>query len=198
MKDMTADHDRRSMLRLSGQLTATLAMLLTASASGLMAGCAPTSAGSASDESFLAALADTMLPATQSAGAGTPGNVAFMLRAMYAGLMGIPGDILARLRAEIDTHTSAAFADLTEDARLTRLKTLDAQVFASAKPAQHPWFTVKALILMAHYTSEAGMTQDLHYDVMPGDYLPDVPVDAGWRAPSNDWAAVSVKKALHS
>jgi glucoside 3-dehydrogenase (cytochrome c) hitch-hiker subunit len=49
------------------------------------------------------------------------------------------------------------------------------------------WARMKSLILIGYYTSEVGANQELHYQLVPGRYDPDVAVKPGDRASSNDW-----------
>jgi hypothetical protein len=189
--------DRRGMLRVSGGLAGALAMLLSIPAGALLSGCAQHHPDAAGQQSLLTWLADAVLPATQTSGAGTPANVAFIVKALQAGLMGVSGDLATRLSSALDDQAGQSFLTLPEAQRLRILEQMDRQVFGATDAVRHPWFAIKALILMSYYTSETGMTQDLRYALVPGDYQGDVPVDPHWRSCSSDWAAVTVKKALH-
>lgn len=189
--------DRRGLLRMTAGLAGAVSMMLCVTAGGMLTGCGPQTVKADEQEALLKALADTVLPATATPSAGSRGNVAFMMRALEAGLLGVEGDALARLAPLLDDRAGRPFPDLSSQQRGRVLAEVDREVFAGPVPARHPWFPVKALILMAYYTSEAGMTQDLRYALVPGDYQGDVPVDAHWRAASSDWSAVTVKKALH-
>jgi hypothetical protein len=191
------DLDRRGLLRMSRGLAGTLAMLLSMPAGALLSGCAAHDPGAADQPPLLGWLADAVLPPTQTPGAGTPANVAFVLRAVQAGLMGVAGDLVTRLAAELDASAGQAFLTLPDTRRLAIVEQMDRQVFGESDAVRHPWFAIKALILMSYYTSEAGMTQELRYALVPGDYQGDVHVDARWRATSSDWSAVAIKKALH-
>lgn len=197
MSPCNTEIDRRGLLRMSGGLAGALAMLASLPACAMLSGCTDHRPDAANQGPLLTWLADTVLPPTQTPGGGSAANVAFIERALHAGLMGVSSDLAARLSAELDKEAGQAFLTLPEVRRFGLLAQMDRRVFGATDAAHHPWFAIKALILMSYYTSEAGMTQDLRYALVPGDYQPDVHVDARWRSSSSDWAAVSVKKALH-
>lgn len=192
--------DRRSALLVSSQLLGAVALMMSTAGTGLLAGCrnASSSVISAKDEKLLRVLADTVLPRTGTPGAGTEANIAFMLRAIDAGLFSLPRNILNDLSRRLDKAAQREFLSVPQAEQVKLIHAMDAQVLTHPEASKHPWFGVKALVLMAFYTSEAGMTQELSYDVVPGDFVPDITIDTHWRASSNDWAAVSVKKALHT
>ena len=66
---------------------------------------------------------------------------------------------------------------------------LDAEAYVEGV-REHPWRTIKALILTGYYTSEPGGSQELQFNLVPGTYEPDVPVTGQTRAFSSDWTAV--------
>ena len=77
--------------------------------------------------------------------------------------------------------------DRAERTRL--LAALDAEAFAQgALPS--PWTAIKGLILTGYYTSEAGGSQELRYELVPGKWEWDIPLVPGMRAFSSDWTAV--------
>lgn len=122
-------------------------------------------------------------------------NAAFVVRAVEAGLMGVPADALSRLAAELHRR-SGGFMQTAPADQARVVEALDRETFAAKAPLTQPWYPIKALILMSYYTSEQGMTQELRYEPVPGRYDPDVPVDATWRPVSNDWTGISVKKPI--
>lgn len=55
----------------------------------------------------------------------------------------------------------------------------------SARPAPAFWPTFKRLVLVGYYTSEAGATEELRYEAVPGRYdgcLPVAEVGRAWAA----------------
>lgn len=69
------------------------------------------------------------------------------------------------------------------------LGSLDVEAYAEGVD-KHPWRTIKTLILTGYYTSQAGGSQELRYEPVPGRWEPDLPVTPETRAISNDWTAV--------
>lgn len=69
------------------------------------------------------------------------------------------------------------------------LAALDAAAFAPDAPPS-PWKAIKGLILTGYYTSEVGGSVELNYELVPGAWRPDIPLEPGQRAYSSDWTAV--------
>lgn len=158
---------------------------------------------------LLNAVAQCVIPRTDTPGAGDVHTGAFVVLALAHGLHGarqpLAADTNAALRAHVRPdgsldHVAWLEADLAARAgglflaatparRVAALTALDAQAYAPGAD-RHPWRTVKALILTGYYTSEAGAAQELHYEAVPGRYDPDLPVTPQTRAISNDWTAV--------
>jgi hypothetical protein len=93
------------------------------------------------------------------------------------------------LEAELDRRAEGDFLNADEASRTTALTALDVEAFAESVRV-HPWRTVKALILTGYYTSEAGGSQELRFELVPGRYDPDLPITPKTRAYSSDWTAV--------
>ncbi|MCH2154165.1 MAG: gluconate 2-dehydrogenase subunit 3 family protein [Phycisphaerales bacterium] len=98
-------------------------------------------------------------------------------------------DQAAWLEAELDARAKGDFLKAAPDAQARLLTALDAEAYAEGV-REHPWRTVKALILIGYYTSESGGSQELQFNLVPGTYDPDVPVTPQTRAFSSDWTAV--------
>lgn len=98
-------------------------------------------------------------------------------------------DQAAWLEAELDSRAKGDFLKAAPDAQAQLLTALDAEAYAEGV-REHPWRTVKALILTGYYTSEPGGSQELQFNLVPGTYDPDVPVTPQTRAFSSDWTAV--------
>lgn len=69
------------------------------------------------------------------------------------------------------------------------LTALDAGAFADGAPFS-PWKAIKGLILTGYYTSEAGGSQELRYELVPGKWEWNIEKTPGLRAFSSDWTAV--------
>lgn len=148
---------------------------------------------------LLSAVADTMVPRTQ-----TPGAIDSKVPALLDALMvnwASPERRFAFARAlrAIDeaarTKTGKSFADLPPVDRNAVLKAHDAQSLRPAEKADpkhvslmggqasDPGYAkLKELILVLHYFSEPALTQDLTYEHAPGEWIPSVPVTPETRA----------------
>ncbi|MGC6330744.1 gluconate 2-dehydrogenase subunit 3 family protein [Rhizorhabdus sp. FW153] len=98
-------------------------------------------------------------------------------------------DQAAWLEAELDARSRGDFLRAAPDTQAKLLAALDAEAYAQGV-REHPWRTVKALILTGYYTSEPGGSQELQFELVPGTYVPDIPVTKQTRAFSSDWTAV--------
>lgn len=150
-----------------------------------------------------------VIPKTDTPGAGDVGAGDFVLLGLAHGLeqsrTPLPKDApealtrharkdgsldqAAWLEAELDGRASGDFLKAAPDAQAKLLTALDAEAYAQGV-REHPWRTVKALILTGYYTSEPGGSQELQFNLVPGTYEPDVPVTPQTRAFSSDWTAV--------
>ena len=146
---------------------------------------------SADQDRLVTAIAETILPATDTPGAeGARVNefIDLLLSEWFeqeeterflAGL----ADFDARSRAE----TGEAFADLAADRRLALLEPLDREAFearaaardAGSDPAEEPTFysSMKEMTLVGYYTSEIGMTQELRPPEITTTYSGCVPFE---------------------
>lgn len=155
---------------------------------------APTDA----QRALLRQVSQLVIPRTDTPGAGDVGTGDFVALALAHGLE----DARKPLEAEA-AKTYAPF--LRPDGSLDHVawleKTLDQQDVSGALKAldaeayaegvrDHPWRTIKGLILTGYYTSEVGGSQELQFELVPGRFDPDVALKPGDRAFSSDWTAV--------
>lgn len=153
-------------------------------------------------------VAQLVIPRTDTPGAGDVGTGDFVLLALAHGLSGsadpvssgsLPGLVrhLRRdgslrhadwLAAELDHRAGGDFLGVPAR-QATLLGALDAEAYAQGQD-NHPWRTLKTLILTGYYTSEAGGSQELRYELVPGRWDPDLPATPQTRAFSSDWTAV--------
>ncbi len=202
--------DRRTVL--SGAALFALAL-------GLPAGALPLSARAAAvpptarQRAMLHAVGQLVIPSTDTPGAADAGVTDFVVLALAHGLLGtgapiVPAgldpalarfvhhdgtfDHLAWLQADLDFRAGGDFLGADAPRRASLLADLDSQAFGPGAPSPHPspWQAIKALILTGYYTSEIGGSQELRYDLVPGRFDPDLPLNAGDRAWSSDWTAV--------
>jgi len=158
---------------------------------------------------LLREVSQMVLPRTTTAGAGEVGVGDFVALGLAHGLRGagkpLKADadprLLAHIRpdrsldhaawldAELARRLGGPFATAPLARRQAALAALDAEAYAPGA-GDHPWRTIKGLVLVGYYTSETGATKELHYDPSPGRYDPDLPLTPQTRAISNDWTAI--------
>lgn len=150
-----------------------------------------------------------VIPRTDTAGAGDVGTGDFVLLALAHGLEGSRKpvahdagrstfrtlradgslDHTRWLEAELDRRVAGDYLSASPQRQTGILTALDAEAYAP-DAGDHPWKTIKALILTGYYTSETGGAKELRYELVPGRYDPDVPATPETRAFSSDWTAV--------
>lgn len=159
---------------------------------------------------LMRAVAQAVIPATDTPGAGDAGAGEFAILALAHGLDGtarpvgssiVTADLQGFRRADgslryvdwleaaLDRRAGGDWLGKAEADRAAILAAIDAEAYA-AGAGEHPWKAVKALILWGYYTSEAGGSQELAYAAVPGRFEPKVPVTPATRAFSNDWTSV--------
>lgn len=168
--------DRRSMLR-NIMLLAGVAAMPHASAEALFSG--PESLPAATS-TLLAAVADTIIPQTD-----TPGAVAAAVPEAFEKLIANWASpphrekLIGALDA-IETRArdskGGAFASLSPEARFELLDAYDRANGANADYAE-----LKELLVTLYYLSEPGSTVELRYEHNPGAWEPSIPVTADTR-----------------
>lgn len=194
---------RRDFLNAAGLLS--LALGLPLSVTPLDAA-DPAEAPSPAMRALFRAVSQMVIPRTATPGAGDVGAGDFALLALAHGLDGSrrplavsSSDYTAFLRsdgslrhadwlqAELDRRAGGRFLRAPHRAKV--LAALDAEAYAEGVRT-HPWRTIKGLILTGYYTSEAGGSQELRYELVPGRWDPDLPATPQTIAWSSDWTAV--------
>lgn len=135
---------------------------------------------SAADEELLNLVGDTILPATAgSPGAGSVGIGRFILVMTNDCYPPAATEnlrrALAELRAECARRPIKEFAALTAAER-------EELLVAFEKRGLPGFRHLKDLTLWGYFTSEAGATQALRYEPIPGGYRGSVPLRAGDRS----------------
>ncbi|HEX8446922.1 MAG TPA: gluconate 2-dehydrogenase subunit 3 family protein [Sphingomonas sp.] len=162
------------------------------------------------ERKMLDRVADLVIPRTDTPGASDVGVGDFLVLALNHGLDGTrdPGGGSAAIQGANQTATphggmfllddlaihlrikaGGDFNSATPERQRAAVEAIDAQAFAPGGE-RHMWHKIKNLILTGYYTSEAGGSQELQYELVPGRWDPDVPLRSSDRAFSSDWTAV--------
>lgn len=181
--------DRRQALALGGRVAAALAAL--GSASALLSGCSTSHEPDKDYRPLVMTLLGIVIP-----GAAQAANAEFVARAVKGGMRGVPADLLVQLETALDKYVGGNFAKAPAPSQVAAIRKLDEETFVKGATGPAPWYSVKALLLMAYYTSEDGMSKDLRYELVPGRYDVDVVIDETWRPLSNDWQAVAINNGI--
>ena len=138
---------------------------------------------------FLAEMADTILPDTD-----TPGAKAAKVHEFIAVVVQdcMPQEDAAQFWTELDatndlckaTH-GTGFVECTPAQRVAFFTQLqfDAKKAQAADPSSRPFFYhLKNLTIGGYFSSEIGATQALAYDPIPGGWIPDMIIDEKTKA----------------
>lgn len=133
---------------------------------------------------FLAALADTIIPRTETPGA-LDGKVPATLEAYLNDWASSKTRArwratLAKLKTALDGGNADSFEKGNAAARAKTLGAFDAAVFATEDHPLAAYRDVKSTIATAYYMSEPGATKELRYDPVPGNFRGSVPVGKTW------------------
>ncbi|WP_044559168.1 gluconate 2-dehydrogenase subunit 3 family protein [Azospirillum sp. B4] len=158
-----------------------------------------------SQRALLDRVCDLTIPDSDTPGALAAGVPAFVALALAHGLEGagapVPAarftggagpdgaTVLDWLTFELDLKTGGAFLAAAPTSQVQALAALDGAAYVPGGE-RSPWRVLKGLIVTGYYTSEAGASRELQYELVPGHWDPDVPVGPHARAWSNDWTAV--------
>jgi gluconate 2-dehydrogenase gamma chain len=138
---------------------------------------------SAEQYALLEQVCESIIPQTDTPGAIVAGVPAFM-RDMLAnwGSNASRSEITGVLE-EIDRHAwekfGAAFLELPPDRRFQVMRSFDEDRVSRQEPAYGKF---KYLVLVGYYQSEAGATQELRYELVPGAWRGCVPYSEIGRA----------------
>jgi hypothetical protein len=174
--------DRREWLRQAGSLAAAAAIWPAARAGARAAG---HEQGAAARDPLLEAVCDAIIPDTDTPGARRAGVPAWLPLAMRHGLAGASPADREALARELDAAAGGAFLSQPPEQRRLACEKVDAAAYAAGSGSA--WPRIKTLVLMGYYSSEAGATLELQYQLVPGRFDPDLPVQPGQRAWSSDW-----------
>ena len=162
---------------------------------------------------MLKQVAQLVIPASDTPGAGDAGVGDFVILALAHGLDGTGEAVSAAssawelrefkrndgslsfvgwLERKLDRAVGGDWLGKDRASQLAALEELDRQSSPPGPPPQDPspWRKLKALILTGYYTSQIGGAQELRFEMVPGRYDPDLPLTRDYRAWSSDWIAV--------
>lgn len=144
---------------------------------------------------FVDRICDLVIPATDTPGASQVQAADFVLLACDHGMAGLTAQSPARLEAALEALANpqhgapggTGFLRAPAAAQQAMLARYDADSFARPHPAGSTaaeWPTFKSAIVAAYYTSQAGASQELVYDAVPGSH-DDFEPGPGFRMFSN-------------
>jgi len=175
--------DRRELLQRISMATG--AALSAGTIAGVLAGCVatPGPAGTArafvTEEEFatLAAMADHILPRTDTPGALDVGVPAFMDR-MLAGFYpegerSLMREGLRQAASDARALSGVPFSDLSPGQQVALMEGYDRAAYSSGQ--RHFFRLVKELVITGYCTSEDGARALLRYEQNPGPFRGDVP-----------------------
>lgn len=183
--------DRRELLHRASMM---LGGFITASAaSGILAGCIAMPepvAGAKSgfltleEMTTITAMADQILPKTETPGAldvGVPAFIDRMLAGYYTDKeRGIIRAGLVAVSTDAAEFRGKSFAALTPEEQVTLMKAYDQEAYSprATSPDPHYFRLIKELTLLGFCTSKVGATTLMRYEQTPGPFKGDVPVSA--------------------
>lgn len=187
-------------------------MALALGVPSLTAACSTVPAEEEASEQQRAIVRDVcqlVIPRTQTASAAEIGVDEFVILALAHGVHGSREPAVAQvtpeqlrpdgslkyldwIETELNTRAGGNWLGKPDDERAAILAQLDTEAYpAGPPPAQpSPWRTIKGLILSGYYTSQVGATEELRYELVPGRFSPDIPLNPGDKAWSSDWTAL--------
>src|SRR5262245_11618159 len=149
-----------------------------------------------SESALISALADTLIPTTDTPGAleaGVPAGFDQLLNGWASGARRAAiKQAIAALRVDLDRRAGEPFVSASPAARLSALTALDAAAYGTEHERYEDYRDIKVLMVRLYYASEPGATLELCYDPVPGGYEGDVPFATIGRT----WADVDLGGSL--
>lgn len=175
--------ERRDLLKAFGAATA-LALLpheALAAWTRVGSGQPPSSGLSEAQLALVGALADTILPRTDTPSATDVGVPAFVDIIVSENLPDADRDAavagLDALASALRSASGVAFIDLAPDARGSAVEAIERSSDRRAEPARSYW-RLKGLIVHGYFTSEPVMKNVLKWEIMPGRFDGSAPMPA--------------------
>jgi len=154
---------------------------------------------------FLASIADTIIPRTQTPGATDVSTVEF-IEFMYQ--RGMPADARAQFRLGLhalaqDSKSTLgeAYATAPLSVRIGYLESIDRELFtfphdAARKSVLDFFATVKRLTVIGYYTAKDGAAATLDVELFPGEFRGADPVTAATRTFYEDSFGVPIERPV--
>ncbi len=147
--------------------------------SGQVSGQAAPGYFTAGEMALISAIAQTIIPQTDTAGAaqvGVPATLQDLATNWGDAAFGqYWRDGLANLATALTAESGTDFTGLSPRERETALATYDAGVFAGTIPDGF-YRDFKATVVQAYYMTETGATEELAYEPVPGEWIGCVPL----------------------
>jgi gluconate 2-dehydrogenase gamma chain len=138
---------------------------------------------SAEQFALLEQVCESIVPQTDTPGAIAAGVPAFMRQMLADWGSNASRSEITSVLEEIDRHAwekfGAAFLELPPDRRFQVMRSFDEDRISRQEPAYGKF---KYLVLVGYYQSEAGATQELRYELVPGAWRGCVPYSEIGRA----------------
>ena len=173
---------RRGVLRASVGLVTTL-MLGTSGAAEL----APPVQRSDLRRRMVTRLAELVLPATDTPGAGIPGAVDFVLLALDRRMSDLQPAMLGTVQQALDRAAGGRFMRLPQAKQAPLLRAFDHGCYTEGgAPSEisHAWQRLKTVIAAGYYTGEIGATEELRFDPVPSGFR-NIELTPDFRCTSN-------------
>jgi hypothetical protein len=138
---------------------------------------------SAEQFALLEQICETMIPQTDTPGAMTAGVPAFIRSMLAEWASAASRSDVAAVLEDVERHAwekfGAAFLELPPDRKYEVVRSFDEDRISRQEPAYGKF---KYLVLTGYYLSEAGATQELRYELVPGAWRACVPFSEIGRA----------------
>jgi hypothetical protein len=170
-----------------------------------------TGEATARELSVLTRVCDILIPATDTPGAADVETPDFVVLALNHGLDGTgepagsstPSGSPAKGEAspqglfvldafldDLDRAARGDFLGVPAEQQVAALTAVDSAAFAPGGEMA-AWHKIKDLILTGYYTSEAGASKELQYELVPGQWIADMATPPNARGFSSDWTALT-------
>jgi len=135
---------------------------------------------SEAEMTFLNVLSDAIIPPTETPGARLAG-VPMAFDALMAGWASPEHRAsirrsLGMLSVDLNRRGAQAFVVAPTAVQQRTLAALDADAFGELKDKYSEYREIKALLVRLYYRSEAGATEELQYDAIPGEWRACAPL----------------------